>query len=150
MLIKHTTFQKAICIDKFSSKAVKSSEGHEDWLTFFKMCSAAISHLEGGRILQPYSDYSVVDLRAALMQYAIERTFFQKMSNIGAVADIVRQKGANVAYCLLELNVRQGQSTFYGFQNDQFELANAMYTKLEQSSACGERFPFSGVSRGLI
>jgi len=123
-------------VDMVYSQSLKSSEGSEEWATFFKMCSAAISHLEAGTVHPQYADYSTAKLKSELTQYATERTFFQKMSNIKVVDDIIRREDPDLAYCLLELNLKQGKTKAYGFLHNQSQLANAIYTKLEQSTAC--------------
>ena len=120
----------------FYNQALKASEGSEEWLTFFKMCSAAVSHIEGGKIVSPYTNLSIEELKNELNQYATKRTFFQKMSNIKVITDILQRDDHAIAYCILELNMRQEKNKLYRFRDDQSDLANEMYTKIEQSAAC--------------
>lgn len=120
----------------FYNEALKSSEGSEEWLVFFKMCSAAIAHIEGGKVTAAYADYKPNELKNALKQYASDRTFFTKMANIRAAHDIVISENRDFAYCIIDLDIRKGKSEIYFFLQDQFESANSLYTRLEQSSAC--------------
>jgi len=124
------------------NQALKSSEGSEDWLTFFQMCSAIVSHTEGGVVIPQYVNVPVDDLRSMIEQYASEHTFFTKLSSIKTVQDIVYKSSQNWAYCILKLNVQLGRSTIYPFKSDQFDLANGIYTMSEQSSlvAGGKEF----------
>jgi ppGpp synthetase/RelA/SpoT-type nucleotidyltranferase len=122
----------------FYSQALKSSEGSEEWLTFFKMCSAAVSHLEGGTVIPQYAGCSPESLKSALNQYATNNTFFQKMSGIQTVKDVddlVSREGIGPAYYLLELDIKRGQNKVHVFSADKFENANVMYSVLEQSLA---------------
>jgi len=123
----------------FYGQALKSSEGSEEWLTFFTMCSAIISHLENGTIVPPYANTAFTDMKEIIKQYGNTHTFFQKMSNIAAAHQFVKRDGQSWGYCLLELNIRYGKSTLYPFRSDQFALANDLYTRLEQSSQCTSR-----------
>ena len=120
----------------FYNEALKSSEGSEEWLTFFKMCGAAIAHIESGTVTAEYADYTLNDLKNTLKQYASDRTFFTKMANIKAVHDIVLNENWDFAYCIIDLDIRKGKSVVYSFLQDQFESANSLYTRLEQSPAC--------------
>ena len=118
----------------FYGEALKASQGSESWLTFFKIASAAFSHIENRPVITEYKNMSRTDLRNELSVWGTEKTFFSKLSAIKNVGKWATERA--YAYWLLELDIKKDQSKVYGFNTEQLDTAMTMYAAKEQTPAC--------------
>jgi hypothetical protein len=118
----------------FYGEALKASQGNEDWLEFFKLASAALSHIENRSVVGIYEDKNVEDIQNELRDWGVKKTFFSKLSAIKEVGEMTPEKKYD--YWLLELNIKKSENRIYGFVSNQLETATAMYAAKERTPAC--------------
>jgi len=121
-------------VGMFYGEALKASQGSEDWLDFFKLASAALSHIENRSIIEEYSNKDVEHIRNELRNWGVKKTFFSKLSAIKEVGELTPEKKYD--YWLLELNIKKSENKIHGFMSHQLETAMAMYAAKEQTPAC--------------
>jgi hypothetical protein len=122
-------------VGMFYGEALKASQGSEDWLDFFKLASAALSHIEHRVVIEEYEKKNIEIIRNELRNWGLEKTFFSKLSAIKGVGELI-PKMEVFDYWLLELNIKKSESRIYGFVSNQLETAMAMYAAKEQTPAC--------------
>ena len=133
-------------VGMFYGEALKASQGSEDWLDFFKLASAALSHIEYRSIIEEYSNKDIEYVRNELRDWGVNKTFFSKLSaikEVGALSVAARKSDGGewtpekiYDYCLLELNIKKSENKIHGFMSHQLETAMAMYAAKEQTPAC--------------
>ncbi len=121
-------------VGMFYDEALKASQGNQDWLEFFKLASAALSHVENRCVIEEYRDKSVEEIRSELKEWGTKKTFFSKLSAIKEVGE--RSPEKKYDYWLLELNIKKSENRIYGFGSHQLATATAMYAAKEQTPAC--------------
>lgn len=114
--------------------ALKSSLGDPGWLEFFKLVSAAISHLENAPVLAEHADKTFTWIREKLQHMGTQGSYFTKLAAIKEVAQ--QHSTTDYAYWLLELNIKKGKTSIFGFHKDQLETAYEMYSAKERLPTC--------------
>ncbi|MCL2305125.1 MAG: RelA/SpoT domain-containing protein [Planctomycetaceae bacterium] len=132
--LEHLWAMAVETVGMFYGEALKASQGNEDWLEFFKLASAALSHIERRTIIAEYANKGIEDIRNELREWGLKKTFFSKLSAIKEVGERTPEKKYD--YWLLELNIKKSENRIYGFVSNQLETATAMYAAKERTPAC--------------
>jgi len=132
--LQHLWAMAVETVGMFYGEALKASQGNEDWLEFFKLASAALSHIENRSVVKIYENRNIEEIRQELRDWGIKKTFFSKLSAIKEVGEMAPTKKYD--YWLLELNIKKSENRIYGFGPHQLETAAAMYAAKEQTPAC--------------
>lgn len=121
-------------VGMFYRQALKSSSGDQGWLDFFKLASAAISYRENAPVLAEHAGKTDLWIREKLKQLGTEHSYFTKLAAIKEVAE--QNSETQYAYWLLELNIKKGKTSIFGFHKEQLETAYEMYSAKERLPAC--------------
>ncbi|MCL2710479.1 MAG: hypothetical protein FWE95_06335 [Planctomycetaceae bacterium] len=132
--LQHLWAMAVETVGMFYGQALKASQGDQDWLDFFRLASAAISHVESGPVVAIHADTSVEAIRKELKRQGTEQSFFSKLAAIKEVDE--KFSAEEYDYWLLELNIKRGENTIYGFTANQLQTAQEMYVAKEQTPAC--------------
>jgi len=132
--LQHLWAMAVETVGMFYGQALKASQGDQDWLDFFRLTSAAMSHIEQSPVVAVHADKSFETVREELKRQGIEKSFFSKLAAIKEVDE--KFSAEEYDYWLLELNIKRGDNTIYGFTVDQLQTAQEMYAAKEQTPAC--------------
>ncbi len=124
-------------VGMFYGQALKASSGDQGWLDFFKLASAAISHLENAPVVADHAHKTFESIRQELKQMGTEQSCFTKLAAIKEVDE--KDSVEEYNFWLLELNIKKGTTAIYGFKADQLETAHEMYSAKERTPACIRR-----------
>jgi ppGpp synthetase/RelA/SpoT-type nucleotidyltranferase len=132
--LQHLWAMAVETVGMFYGEALKASQGSEDWLEFFKLASATLSHVENRSVIEEYKNKGIESIRNELRDWGINKTFFTKLSAIKEIGEIKPEKEHD--YWLLELNIKKSEGRIHGFASHQLETAMTMYAAKEQTPAC--------------
>lgn len=132
--LQHLWAMAVETVGMFYGQALKASRGDQDWLDFFRLASAAFSHIERAPVVAALADKSFEQIRSDLRRDGNEKTFFSKLAAIKEVDETYSSEEYD--YWLLELNIKKGENKIFGFKSDQIETAHEMYSAKEQTPAC--------------
>lgn len=121
-------------VGMFYGQALKSSIGEQGWLDFFRLASAAISHLENAPVVAEHVGKSFEQIRSELERSGTEGSFFTKLAAIKEIEE--KDSSGEYDYWLLELNIKKGKTSIFGFTSAQIEKAHKMYSAKERTPAC--------------
>jgi len=132
--LQHLWAMAVETVGMFYGQALKASQGDQDWLDFFRLASAAISHVEQSPVVAVHAKKSVETIRKELKREGTEKSFFSKLAAIKEVDE--KFSAEEYDYWLLELNIKKGENTIHGFTSNQVQTAQEMYAAKEQTPAC--------------
>lgn len=121
-------------VEMVYGEPLKSSQGDQGWLDFFNLASAAIAISERSPVSRWCTGLTAMEVCERLCRMGTEDSYFTKLAAIHQAQTEFPTE--DYPYWLLELNVRERQSSVYGFQENQVETAQAMYSALEKLPAC--------------
>lgn len=134
----------------FLDQALKSSEGHEIWLNYFALCSAAFAHLEETPIHENYAVQSAEEIFDELLSMSEELQVEEKLSGFSVAAKNIYQQNQGGAYHLITLRFEERRVSIQSFSRDRLEEASAQYAELEIQRAKGAKIHVVLVSAGSL
>lgn len=126
-------------VGTFTEQELKSSEGEEDWLTFFALMSSVFAHKEN-RPLVPNTPDRYPDLLTELTYYATKLDVVERLNAYGAATRILSVESGlrNVRYFLLQLDFVNRQIRVRRFGRSDFHIASQAYLDAEQEAVAGD------------
>lgn len=115
-------------------KALKSSEGPDEWLKFFSLTAASFAHIEKTSAIPGYEDLSSRDTYRATIENAEALHVKDKLSMYNIALQHLAVHGTR-AYYLLVLDIKAPSISTWSFSRDQLIEANDEYTEKEQECA---------------
>jgi ppGpp synthetase/RelA/SpoT-type nucleotidyltranferase len=123
-------------VDFFTRQAIKSNEGHPDWMEFFKLVSSAFAKMENCSTV-PNTPEDKKELYTKIKQKAIELNVIEKMrgwtSAIKFFDEEIRRKNKIKAkFFLLELDILGKKLSMSTYKEEDEERAINEYSALEK------------------
>jgi hypothetical protein len=119
-------------VGTFIQQALKSSQGHEDWLRFFALMGSAIALSEGTQLV-PETPTNPEALRAELRDYSKRLDVAARLEAYGAAVQVVDSPQiANADYYLLELDPVAMRVNVQGYRQNQLPSASSDYLEVEK------------------
>ncbi|MGV8172056.1 MAG: RelA/SpoT domain-containing protein [Candidatus Woesearchaeota archaeon] len=122
-------------VDHFTGQAIKSNEGRQEWMDFFKLVSSAFAVMENTPIVPDTPD-DKNELKKQIRILAKRLSVIKKMTEwakIHKFIETVEKGGADrYDYYLLNLNLDSRELNMSAFKKSEEERANAEYSKLEE------------------
>lgn len=136
----------------FLGHALKSSQGPEDYLTFFEMASAAFSHYENCPRLARFADLEISELIRQLHEMTIRLKVRERLLAFSETMTITysgKSSPESVApdkgnYIILKLSPKQGKVMVHTCRD--IAEAHQLYVDLEQFKGAGEDIVLVSVS----
>ena len=132
--LQHLWAMAVETVGMFYGESLKASQGDQGWLDFFRLASAAISHVEKSPVVAAYAEKNFKTIREKLKWEGTEKSFFSKLTAIKEIDE--KFSAEEYDYWLLELNIKRRENTIYGFMSNQLQTAQEMYAAKEQTPAC--------------
>ncbi|MFL6203245.1 MAG: (p)ppGpp synthetase, partial [Thermoanaerobaculia bacterium] len=122
-------------VGTFLQQALKSSEGSESWLYFFRLTGSAFALMEKTPLV-PETPTDERELRAAIKQLASKLEVKKTLKAYGQAVQVSSEKVMKSAYYfLLSFMPSPERLTVYGFRRDQLAQATERYLEVEKDQA---------------
>jgi hypothetical protein len=121
----------------FLKSSLKSSQGPEEWLNFFKLISSLFAIKENKPVLEAHSHFSTKELIKAASVLSRRLNIIKLLSAFSVTADAIHEGQFKGHYHLLEIDLKERRVRITSFKKDELELASEAYLKLEKKSETG-------------
>lgn len=130
-LYQHAWATAVETVDTFTSQSLKSSKGTDEWLTFFKLMSSAISLKEKSPII-PNTPINADELKKHLKKLEAELKVRKTLQTFGSTIKFLEQPpNPNAHYFLIQL-AASGTVKIDQYLRSELPAASANYLRLER------------------
>jgi hypothetical protein len=132
-LLEHAWATAVETVGTFLKQALKSSQGHAEWLRFFALMGSALALRERTAVV-PDTPVSREELFTELRQKAEELDVERRLEAYGnALQTLEEQSVANAHFFLLALDPAADTITIRGFRKSELDEATKTYLDVERS-----------------
>ena len=122
-------------VDHFTRQAIKSNEGEQDWMDFFKLVSSVFAIAENMPPV-PNTPNNKKELYEVVAKLANKLDVFKKMNEWTRIHKIIedfeKENPKKFDYYLLDLDLKTKALKINGFTKNEEETANSEYSKREE------------------
>ncbi|MDP2984806.1 MAG: RelA/SpoT domain-containing protein [Candidatus Latescibacter sp.] len=123
----------------FLNYALKSSEGPDEWLTFFSLTGSAFAHLENQNPVPGYEGLSNIETYRHVAKKSQELNVRSKLTGFGAAINLIHSDERRGTYYLLILDPGAKTIRLQAYSRDRFDIATADYLKAEEQIVKGSQ-----------
>jgi putative GTP pyrophosphokinase len=134
----------------FLDQALKSSEGHDVWLNYFSLCSAAFASLEKTPVHETYKSFSADKLYKMLVFMNASLKVVDKLKGFSVAAQNIHLKNRRGAYHIIALKFKERRVSIQSFGKRSLEAASERYAELELEITNGAAMHVVLVSAGSL
>jgi hypothetical protein len=113
--------------------SLKSNQGPDEWLNFFKIVSSLFAIKEKLPIMEEHKDLTMEQLMVKCHDYCQELNILTKLKAIRVSTNKIESDNFPGDYYLLNININKMYVNIQIFNKNQFEYATNEYLKLEKS-----------------
>lgn len=133
--LQHAWATAVETIGTFLDQALKSSEGSQEWLDYFKLVGAAFSLLEKSPVAEGYSKIPETEIYKAVSMRTVELEVKRKLGAFAVAANAIETRQSQGNYHLVILNAEAKTVDVRSFGKKRLEEASAAYGEAEYKSA---------------
>jgi len=148
--LQHTWATAVETVGTFLNYSLKSSQGPEEWLEYFKIVSAGFAKLENCPVYSEFQELSDKDLFGKIVDKTIELEVRSKLRGFTVAADKINQSKIRSKYNLITLNLDKKVLNIKSYFTRQLNQANLDYTNIEREINNGANIQAVLVSTGSI
>jgi len=115
----------------FLNRALKSSEGPDDWLRFFALTGSAFAHLENNNPVPGFEELSRKETYKAVAEKSNELNVQERLKTLGLAITHIFLNPKRGTYYLLDLNINKKELYYRPFSKDSYDIAVEEYLKAE-------------------
>ena len=130
--IQHSWATAVEVIDTFTGRSLKSGEGEEKWLRFFKLISIEFEKLESDSIEYDFNKDNFYEISNLVEELKIFDRLRMFTMSIHAITRRLKPSKKGV-YFLIDLNIASMSGTYSIYSNNKFDEATNHYNKLDES-----------------
>lgn len=133
--LQHSWAMAVETAELITGTALKSSQGDESWITFFKIVSSLFAIKERTPILKEHSEmqYKMKDLMTQLYSINIDHHFNDTLKALRATNTIAKKENYTDGYYILNINFNNKRVLIKAFPKENEQQASAFYSRLEKS-----------------
>jgi len=120
----------------FLKTALKSNQGSEDWLRFFRLCGSLFAIAEDNPIDTELGNIDTIKVEIRALNKKLDAINKLQLYN-SSIKLLEGKKKAKEKYFILELDTQQNQLRILPFTSEQFEKASETYLSLEKERKAG-------------
>ncbi len=124
-----TAVETAAIVTKTS---LKSNQGPDEWLDFFKVVSSLFAVKEKLPILEEHEELTMEELMVKCYNYCSQLNILTKLKAIRVSTNKIETDNFIGDYYLLNINIKEMSVSIQIFNKNQFEYATSEYLKLEK------------------
>jgi hypothetical protein len=132
--LQHAWATAVETIGTFLDQALKSSEGPQEWLDYFKLVGAAFALLEKSPVAEAYANIPAADIYQAVTARTAELEVRRKLSAFAVAANAIQTRQSQGNYHLITLDSQQKTVNIQSFGRKRLDEASAAYTVAEQQA----------------
>lgn len=150
--LQHAWATAVETVGTFIEHSLKSSEGPDEWLSFFSLAGSAFAHLEDSPLVPGFECLSKQEAFLATTSEAHRLGIREMLLGYSSAVKAIPSGTTRAAYYLVQLNLQDAQKSvsIRSFARDQLEKANVEYSKAEKLAAEGEQIQVVLVSAGSV
>lgn len=130
--IQHSWATAVEVIDTFTGRSLKSGEGEEKWLRFFKLISIEFEKLESDSIRYDFNKDNFYEISNLVEELKIFDRLRMFTMSIHAITRRLKPSKKGV-YFLIDLDIASMSGTYSIYSNNKFNEATNHYNKLDES-----------------
>jgi putative GTP pyrophosphokinase len=135
--IQHAWATAVETMGTFLDHSLKSSEGPEEWLSFFSLASSAFAILESTPRASEHDRYSVYEVFDMLLKKEQELDVLNKLSGFRVVARKIQDDKKNGHYHLITLDLDNRRANIQSYAKKDADKANIEYSIKEEQITQG-------------
>lgn len=132
--LQHAWATAVETVGTFLDQALKSSEGSQEWLDYFKLVGAAFSLLEKSPVAEAFSNLPEDGIYKTVKERTEQLEVKRKLSAFAIAANAIETRQSQGNYHLVILNALNKTVQIRSFGQKRLEEANAAYSMAEQQS----------------
>ena len=118
-----------------SKSSLKASLGDENWLEFFKLCSAVFAQKENMPVAETYKDYTERDYCLRYAQLDQQFKFLDQLKALVSAVKITEEQTLKEGYAVILIQFAEKRVQLRHFQTNQLDEATKYYSEVEKSVA---------------
>lgn len=132
--LQHSWAMAVETAELITGTALKSSQGDENWITFFKIVSSLFAIKEKTPILKEHSEmqYKMKDLMTQLYSLNIDQHFNDTLKALRATNTFAKKENYTDGYYILDINFNNKRIRIKAFPKENEQQASAFYSQLEK------------------
>lgn len=134
----------------FLSQALKSSEGPDDWLSFFALTASAFSHFEDSPPVPGFEHLTREEGFKRVTEQSQAMSVKEKLLAYTIAADYVHTDNKSGAFHLITLDLKEAKVKITTYSRGNIDQASQAYTDLERRISDGEPIQAVLVSAGSV
>lgn len=137
-IIQHAWATAVETMGTFLNHSLKSSEGPDEWLSFFVLASSAFSILESTPRVPEHDRYSEYEVFDMLLKKEVELNVLNKLSGFRVVAKHIESEEVNGHYHLITLDLDTRKARVKSYAKRDAYKANTDYSEVEELVSQGQ------------
>ena len=132
--LQHSWAMAVETAELITGTALKSSQGEEEWLTFFKVVSSLFAIKERTPIMKEHEEkgYGMKELMTILYQMNNNYNFNDTLKALNVTSSFAKQDNYKDGYYILSINFETKKVKIKAFPKKNEEDASAFYSKMEK------------------
>jgi ppGpp synthetase/RelA/SpoT-type nucleotidyltranferase len=136
--LQHAWATAVETVDTFMDESIKAGKPTEEWATFFKLASAAFSHLERTPVVEEYRDVPLPALREMLKESEKSLDVLTRLAGFSVAVKNIKTDGQRrFRFHLVVLNKKDRNLRITSYPMSAQAHANAAYAKVENEARNG-------------
>lgn len=131
--LQHAWATAVETIGTFLDQSLKSSEGSQEWLDYFKVVSAAFSHLEKCPTNKNFSHMKFINICEIVKQKTQQLDVIRKLSSFSIATEAIEKQKVQGNYHIILLDAKEKTVKITSFGKTRIEEANYEYSRIESS-----------------
>jgi len=131
--LQHAWATAVETIGTFLDQSLKSSEGPQEWLDYFKIVSAAFSHLEKCPTNDEFSQLSFIEICKKVKEKTEQLDVIRKLNSFSIATNAIEKKKVQGNYHIILLDAKDKNVTITSYGQKRIEQANIDYSAIENS-----------------
>lgn len=133
--LQHSWAMAVETAELITGTALKSSQGEEEWITFFKVVSSLFAIKERTPIMNEYKEkeYGMKELMRILYQMNNKYNFNDTLKALNVSCSFAKQYNYSDGYYILSINFGTKKVNIKAFPKENEEEASALYSRLEKN-----------------
>lgn len=133
--LQHAWATAVETIGTFLEQSLKSSEGSQVWLDYFKLVREAFAELEKSPMAKEYAHESPVKIFRNVLLQTKQLDVKNKLTGFAVAANAIKTEQSKGSYHLIILNAKLQSVVIQSFGKKRLDEANSKYIEVEQNNA---------------
>ena len=129
--LQHAWATAVETIGTYLDQSLKSSEGSQEWLDYFKVVSAAFSHLEKCPTHSDFHGMSFLEICQKVQALSSQLDVIRKLNSFSIATSAIEKKKVQGNYHIILLDAKDKIVTITSYGQKRIEEANRKYSELE-------------------